>query len=62
MVLPADCLPVEPRRRDLENQRLAPRPCRRVQRVHHPAVFVGVQLIDDCPVHIQPVHRVGVGA
>ena len=61
VVLEADAVPVIAGSGDLEQQRLAPGAGRGLEHVDHVAGPVRVQLVDDRAVHVQAIHRAGVG-
>ena len=61
VVLEADAVAVVAGGGDLEQQRLAPGAGRGLEHIDHVAGPVGVQLVDDRAVHVQAIHRAGVG-
>ena len=61
VVLEADGVAVVAGGGDLEQQRLAPGARGSLQHVDDVAGLVGMQLVDDRAVHVQAVHRAGIG-
>jgi type I restriction enzyme, R subunit len=61
LVLEADRVAVVAGGGDLEQQRLAAGAGRGLQHIDHVAGLMGVQLVDDRPMHVQAVHGAGVG-